>query len=95
VARVERRRDRAVRHRAEVGGDPRAAVVAENRHPVAALDTEPPEARAMAGDEAGGLAVGDGPAPVGLVGEDRPGRALRPVEQEFRQGLSHCPVVEF
>ena len=26
---------------------------------------------------------------VGLLGEDRPGRSLRPVQQELRQGFSH------
>ena len=90
LARVERGRHRAVGHRAKIGGDPRAAVVAEERHPVATLDAEPVEARAVARDEPGSLAIGDGAPAVGLVGKDRLGRALRPVEQEFRQGFHHC-----
>ena len=46
VTRVERRRDGAVGERAEIRGDPDAAVVGQDGHPVAALDAEPLQARA-------------------------------------------------
>jgi hypothetical protein len=92
VPRVERGGNGALRHRAEIGRDPCAAVVTEQRHPVTALDAESLELSPVARDEPGGLAVGDRAPTVRLVDEDRLGRAFRPVEQEFRQGLSHCPV---
>ncbi len=89
MPRVERRRHGAVGQGAEVGGDPDAAVVAQEGHQVAALDAEPLEARAKPSRGSRDLAVGVRRPAVRLGDEGRLGRALRPVEEELRQRVDH------
>jgi len=89
VTGVERDGDSPVRDRAQIRDDPADAVVGQHGHPVSARHPEAPEPAPEARNSLRSFAVAPAPAAIRLAEKDRIGRALRPVEEEFRQGLSH------